>query len=298
MCALAPAEQEADRHARGDRGDRRRDSAWPSAAATTFSRSTESPCIGCGRTRCGGRRRRCRADGAAPPSRSASRFLANWPIRFVDTSASTPRPNCAALPEMVRSVVIDDVGGVALVLQLGGDERRGVAAAPRLLAAGLDDHALGGLVLLLERGFALVGHRDRADLDLHRAGEVVAVDRKQLGAGDARRDALDVGEHLPCLGRGHRDSEFVVQLHGQWSFPGASRLGLFDQLDDRGGAGGQPGERHAERGQRVVDGVDDRGRRRRSRRPRRSPCIRRRRGRGSRRGRTRSAGTSVAVGSR
>ena len=43
---------------------------------------------------------------ADPPSSSASRFLANWPIRLVDTSASTPRPNCAALPEMVRSVVM------------------------------------------------------------------------------------------------------------------------------------------------------------------------------------------------
>jgi hypothetical protein len=76
-----------------------------SGRATTLSRSTESPespavapaaDVGA-------------ADGAAPPSRSASRLLANWPIRLVDTSASTPRPNCAALPEMVRSVVMKTV---------------------------------------------------------------------------------------------------------------------------------------------------------------------------------------------
>ena len=90
---------------------------------------------------------------------------------------------------------------------------RGGAVAARLLALGLEHDPLGGLVLLLERRNALVGHRDRADLDLHGAGEVVTVDRQQGGAGQARRDAFDVGEHLPDLGGGHRDPEFVVQFH-------------------------------------------------------------------------------------
>src|SRR5690606_4614531 len=38
-------------------------------------------------------------------STSASSRSANWPISLPATSASTPRPNWAALPEMVRSVV-------------------------------------------------------------------------------------------------------------------------------------------------------------------------------------------------
>ncbi len=37
-------------------------------------------------------------------STSRSRFSTNWPISFDDTSASTPRPNCATLPVIDRSV--------------------------------------------------------------------------------------------------------------------------------------------------------------------------------------------------
>ena len=120
-------------------------------------------------------------------------------------------------------------GGVTLVLECSGDDGRGVAATPRLLPVGLDDDTLRGRILLLERRFALVGHGDRADLHLHRAGELVTVDGQQLRAGNAGRDPLDVGEHLPRLGRRNRDSEFVVQLH-YWR--------LLDEGDDGGWAGG------------------------------------------------------------
>ena len=37
------------------------------------------------------------------------------------------------------------------------------------------------------------------DLHLHDAAVLVALDLLQLGAGQARRDALDVGEHVPRL---------------------------------------------------------------------------------------------------
>ena len=75
------------------------------------------------------------------------------------------------------------VGGVTLVLELCGDDGGRVAVATCLLAVGLEHHALSRSVLLDERRFTLVGHRDRADLDLDRAGELVAVDGQQGGAG-------------------------------------------------------------------------------------------------------------------
>jgi hypothetical protein len=72
---------------------------------------------------------------------------------------------------------------------------------------------LSRLVLLDERGLALVGQVDRAELDLDPAGEVVAVDRVECGTGHARRDPLDVEEHPPGLVDGHGHGERVLQLH-------------------------------------------------------------------------------------
>src|SRR5205807_6144694 len=62
-------------------------------------------------------------------------------------------------------------------------------------------------------GCALVLGGDRTDLDLDDAAVLVALDLLELGAGHARGDALDVGEHGPRpIGRG-ADPELVVQLH-------------------------------------------------------------------------------------
>ena len=46
------------------------------------------------------------AGGVATPPLSTSfwRLSANWPSNLLDTSAMTPRPNCATLPVMLRSV--------------------------------------------------------------------------------------------------------------------------------------------------------------------------------------------------
>jgi hypothetical protein len=42
-----------------------------------------------------------------PPVRTLARRLsANWPSSLLETSAITPRPNCATLPVMFRSVSI------------------------------------------------------------------------------------------------------------------------------------------------------------------------------------------------
>ena len=44
-----------------------------------------------------------------PTSTSRSRFSTNWPSSLLDTSAITPRPNCATLPVMLRSVSMSTV---------------------------------------------------------------------------------------------------------------------------------------------------------------------------------------------
>ena len=82
--------------------------------------------------------------------------------------------------------------------------------------------------------------------------------------------------------------------------PRTSSCGLFDQVDDRCGTGGQPGECHAERRQRVVDRVDD-GRRRADRTALADALVTAdARARESRRGRTRWPGPRwpSAAGSR
>ena len=90
--------------------------------------------------------------------------------------------------------------------------RRAVAAL--VLAAGVDDGAVRGLVLLDERRLALVGQVDRPELHLDPPGEVVAVDGVQRRPRHAGCDPLDVEEHPPRLVDGHRDGERVLQLHG------------------------------------------------------------------------------------
>ncbi len=174
---------------------------------------------GVGLAACGRRLRRSRSrSGRTVGAESAEQFglqaLANCAIRLPGDVGQHPAAELRGLTRDGQVGGDDYVGGVALVLELRGDDRGGGAVAPRLLALGLQHDPLGGRVLLLKRRNALVGHRDRADLDLDRAGELVAVDRQQGGAGQARRDALDVGEYLPGLGGRDRDPEFVVQLHG------------------------------------------------------------------------------------
>ena len=91
--------------------------------------------------------------------------------------------------------------------------RAGGAVAPLVLALGVDDEPPGGLVLLDERAGAGVHHRDRPELDLAGALEVVAVDLRDGGPGEAAGDGLDVLEGPPGLGQGRRHGERVVQVH-------------------------------------------------------------------------------------
>src|SRR3954454_5899496 len=79
---------------------------------------------------------------------------------------------------------------------------------------------MGGVVLGQELGLAVVRHRDRADLHLDRASELVAADRRQRGTGHARSDPLHVEQHLPRLVDGHGNGELVLEVHER-SFAGS-----------------------------------------------------------------------------
>ena len=144
-------------------------------------------------------------------STSRSRFSTNWPISFDDTSSSTPRPNCATLP--VIDEVGDDVdlGARAFGRHRHDDRRLRVALPARVAARRVDHDAAVRLVDLGERRRALVLRGDRPDLHLHDAAVLVALDLLQLRAGQARRDALDVEQHLPGVVDRRAHSEAVVR---------------------------------------------------------------------------------------
>src|SRR5205807_6370670 len=61
---------------------------------------------------------------------------------------------------------------------------------------------------------SLVRQVDRAELDLHRSGEVVTVDGLDHRPGHARTDALDVEQDAPGLVDADRNGEGVFELHG------------------------------------------------------------------------------------
>src|SRR5262249_22968321 len=103
----------------------------------------------------------------------------------------------------------------ALVRQPRVNRGRGRPGAARLLARRLQRDRFGLLVPLGELGLAGVGERDRAHLDLDPAGHHVTVDRVDGGARHAGRHLLDVDEHLPRALGWDRDSERVLQFHGQ-----------------------------------------------------------------------------------
>ena len=207
--------------------DRPAPAAWPTGAPATSSRSTGSACGGLDpaggrrraardRRRCVAARRRGRCVGVGlgvGDSTSRSRFSTNWPISFDDTSASTPRPNCATLPVIDRSVTTSTrvpPSSSAIVTTI---VRLGVALATRVAPGRVDHDAASRLVDLGELRRALVLRGDRADLHLHDAAVLVALDLLQLRAGQARRDALDVEQHLPRVLDRRAHSEAVCDLH-------------------------------------------------------------------------------------
>jgi hypothetical protein len=76
------------------------------------------------------------------------------------------------------------------------DRGRGVAGAPRFLAAAVDQRAVRGLVALHEVRLAAELARDRSDLDLDLAEEVVALMTDQLRARHQRDHLLHIGQDL------------------------------------------------------------------------------------------------------
>ena len=143
------------------------------------------------RTRAGSRRAR-RPRGRRRTGRAA------WRSR----RPARPRPNWATLPVTVRSVTTRDRGAVAVGVEGGGDGGVGVALAPGLAALG-PQHGPAGASSSRSTNvaaplyWAVIG----PDLHLDDAAVLVALDLLELGAGHARRDALDVGEHRPRLRR-------------------------------------------------------------------------------------------------
>ena len=162
----AAARRPARRRAGGGRG-----AARPAAAAVA-GRRPRGPAARRGAAPAAPRRRPPRrrsraAPGRGPASRRCSRQATNWPSSLSETSCITPRPNCAGLPVIARSVTHLDVGGAAG--RLGHRQRdlgAGGAVAALVLALGVDDEAVRRLVLLHERAGAVVDQRDRAELDL------------------------------------------------------------------------------------------------------------------------------------
>src|SRR5690606_12826847 len=87
-------------------------------------------------------------------------------------------------------------------------------SGPTGLLPGRDDHQPPLItVLLLDLGLAPVGQAQGADLERHPAGEDVAVDVIEHGAGHARRDAFHVEQGVPGLVERDRERELVVELH-------------------------------------------------------------------------------------
>ena len=83
-------------------------------------------------------------DVSPPPavvSTSRSRFSTNWPISFDDTSASTPRPNCATLPVIDRSVTTSTLVPAPSGVHRDDDRRLGVALPARVAARRVDHDA-------------------------------------------------------------------------------------------------------------------------------------------------------------
>ena len=104
-------------------------------------------------------------------------------------------------------------GAGALVGERHGHGGRGGAVAAGVLAAGVDDDLAARGVDLLERSLALVQQGDRAELHLHRAGELVALGAGQRRARHAGRDLLRVDHRRPGHVDRDRDGEVVLHLH-------------------------------------------------------------------------------------
>ena len=142
-----------------------------------------------------------------------SRSATNWSSSLALTSASTPRPNWATRPVTVRSVTmataVPSPSGVRVAVMVAlalpwPRVSRPSARSTATCAVGVERQELG---------LALVLRGDRADLHLHDAAVLVALDLLELRAGQARGDPLDVGEHGPGPLDGQRHAEVVGQLH-------------------------------------------------------------------------------------
>ena len=115
--------------------------------------------------------------GAVPAPTFCSRQSTNCPSSLSETSWMTPRPNCAGLPVIARSVTtstsVESPAAVSEAVTLAP-----AVPLPRLsLPLASTTNRCADLVLLEERAGAGVDQRDRPELDLAGALEVVALHR-------------------------------------------------------------------------------------------------------------------------
>ena len=129
-----PARPPATRSGAGRSADGARRSA--DASPTCRSPATTAGSRAPART---GRRRAPVSPPPADDSTSRSRFSTNWPSSFADTSASTPRPNCATLPVIERSVTTSTLVPPPSSRHRDDDRRLGVALPARVAPGRVDD---------------------------------------------------------------------------------------------------------------------------------------------------------------
>ncbi len=153
-------------------------------------------------------------DAPLSPERTLPwRHSTNCASSFEDTSAMTPRPNCATLPVTCRSVSIPTSVPVASAVRRRGHRRRGVALTSGVAAFGLDDDRARVDIRLGDPGRTLVLRGDGADLHLHDPAVLVTLDLLELRARHARGDALHVEQDVPRLLDRDVDVEGVSDLH-------------------------------------------------------------------------------------
>ena len=134
-------------------------------------------------------------------ARSSPGWSTNWLRSFSLTSANAPRPNCATLPVMVRSVVT-----VTFVVSASTGSSWAVISADALplppvsRPSALSTARCFSASLLDEARLALELGRDRPDLHLHQAAVGVALDLRELRAraGTGRCAPRRSASSTPC----------------------------------------------------------------------------------------------------
>ena len=177
----AAARPEAAARVRGRVRLRRRRRSWRPASADGSGSSDGAPTLSC-------------------------RQVTNCCSSLLEMSSMTPRPNCAGLPVIARSVLTS----TRVASAPSSAKRRGDRGARRCRCRACPCPSPRSRTCRAASSFsrnvpgAGVDQRDRAELDLAGALEVVAVHLRDGGTREAARDGLDVLEGRPGVGQRRR----------------------------------------------------------------------------------------------